>query len=197
MKLLCLTAVVFVSTLLLVSVTEVMREEFDSVIYVPEGYTGEPMSILYWLHWHRGNAYACPPRLENPNFIIVAPKFRREADWKNYDLQALIERVESKYPASERWLEGYSRGANGAVWHAAREPNMFSRVTAIAGSYPEPSEPVNNLTLIAGLRDDRWGHASVRYAKDIGAEVKWIDSTHNPYEFYKALDWKLLYGQHN
>lgn len=196
MKFWCLTAVIFVATIALV-VPGVIREESGAIIYVPEGYTGEPTPILYWLHWHRGDAYTCPPRLQNPNFIIVAPIFRREADWKNYDLPALIRRIELKYPASERWIEGYSRGADGAVCHAAREPNLFSRVTAIAGSYPEPPELIDNLTLIAGLRDDRWGHASARYGKAIGVDVKWIDSTHDPFEFYRVLDWKSLYEEHN
>ena len=192
MKLWCLTAVIFVATLALLA-PEAMREESGAIIYVPKGYTGEPTPILYWLHWYRGSAYSCPPRLENPNFIIVAPKFRREADWANYDLPALIARIESKYPASVRYGEGYSRGANGIVHWASKRPDLFSRVTAIAGSYPEDPEPVANLTLIAGLRDDRWGHASARYGKDIGVGVKWIDSTHDPYEFYRALDWKSLY----
>lgn len=190
MKLWCLTALVLVVILLLVVTNQ---KESDAIIYVPEEYTGEPTPILYWLHWYRGSAYDCPPRLKNPNFIIVAPMFRREADWKNYDLPALISRVESKYPASTRYGEGYSRGANGIVYWASKRPDLFSKVTAIAGSYPEDPEPVANLTILAGLRDERWGRASARYAKSISADVIWVDSTHNPHEFYRTLDWESLY----
>ena len=157
-----------------------------AVVYVPPGYDGGPTPILYWLHWYNGSAHHCPYFEMEPDCIVVAPLFRREADWKNYDLEALVRDGEQRWPASERWIEGYSRGAYGAAWHAAQRPELFSKVTAIAGGYPDHPEPPE-IQLFAGARDDRWLESSREYAAAIGSELTLVDSSHDPWEFYSKL----------
>lgn len=191
----CFLAIVSVCGAIRSGGGDTRRDELGAVVYVPEGYNGEPIPVLYWLHWYRGNAYSCPPMDANPNFIVVAPKFNRDAVWKEFDLPALIKQVEAKYPASTRWLEGYSRGANGAVYWASKLPGTFSKVRALAGSYPEPVATITDpLIILGGRHDDRWGSQSKVYADSIGAKVVWVDSTHNPTDFYNQLNWAELYN---
>ena len=188
---------VIVLTLILIAMLLIIRfqsvakltlhDEFGAVIQLPSNYDNRPTRILYWLHGRHGNAYTCPPMRENPNFIIIAPHFNREAMWKDFDLNDLVERVEDKYPASERYLEGYSRGANGAIYHAAKNPGMFAHVNALAGSYFEKQRVYDSLTIIGGLRDDRWKASSQAYADVVGCSVVWVDSTHDPNEFYGTI----------
>jgi len=146
---------------------------------------GDHDTVLIWLHGYRMNSNQCPHT--DADYVVIAPNFRREADWKNYDMRGLAKQVRAEYNPKQLYIEGYSRGAYGAAWHAAENPGMFDKVICLAGGYPTFPDVKDSIMIVGGAYDNRWFEDSRKYAAYLGVELKTVNSSHNPTEFYSAL----------
>ena len=81
-------------------------------------------------------------------------------------------------------IEGYSRGAYGAAFWAAKFPGVFREVRCMAGGYPDYPDVQDPILIYAGTDDEKWKDDSVAYAECLNVAVQWRGSSHNPSEFY-------------
>ena len=146
--------------------------------YVLKGYS--ETKVVIWLHGLNMSADQAP----EGNYLTMAPVCHKD-DWENYDLRPIIN-IAKRYGLPLE-IEGYSRGAFGAAYHASQNPGIFREVRCLAGYYQNFPQVVDPIKLYAGTLD-KWKHSTIQYAKNLGKEVIWVKSTHNHLEFYEAVE---------
>ena len=126
-------------------------------VYLPPGYQpGQKWPVILALHdasGHGGEGPRPRPRglteavrvhPERYPALLVVPQCPPRRDWTGdvaeFALEAL-ERTVNEYGGDRKrvYLAGQSMGAQGAVQFAARYPERFAAVVAVAGRYPDPA----------------------------------------------------------
>ncbi|MBK1877658.1 serine hydrolase [Pelagicoccus mobilis] len=127
---------------------------FDSLVYLPEGYSESDQSWPVLLFLHGGGESGRnlesvkrhgPPALreagEDLPFLLVAPQNPDSRGfWKEDDLVQLLDFVEDRYrvDTDKVYLTGMSRGAYGAWRLAAENSERFAAMAVVCGAAPAP-----------------------------------------------------------
>ena len=116
-------------------------------IYLPDGYETctERYPVVYHLHGWTGNESseiaAMSPVCCARNAITVFPNSspviedRENLPVEDMLIHELIPLIDSLYRTGSRGLSGFSMGGGAAMYYALKYPELFSSVTAYAGTY--------------------------------------------------------------
>lgn len=138
--------------------SNLVNQEVGYNIYLPPDYaiSDKKYPVMYWLHGMNGNESAelwvaeyCAYNLKNAQMIIVFVNGTAMSGyWDSADgalpiesiiITELIPHIDSTYRTisnrTGRVIEGFSMGGQGALFYAAKYPELFCSVIAYAGPY--------------------------------------------------------------
>ena len=126
-----------------------IKLEADYLLYLPKGYDtdiSKRFPLIFFLHgaYERGNdidlvrTAALPavlPKMENFQFVVVAPQCSDNKSWDVEILNELLNNIEKKYRVDKKriYLTGVSMGGYG-TWHfAAKHTERFAAIAPVCG----------------------------------------------------------------
>lgn len=155
-----LTAQAKVDTLTIQSPS--MQKTLKAGVVTPEGYNKKkngPYPVLYLLHGYSGNFsnwLKVPPQkdllqsmADKYNFIIVTPDggysswyfdspIDQSSQYETFITQELVQLIDTKYKIIKekngRFISGLSMGGHGALYLAARHPELYLAAGSMSGS---------------------------------------------------------------
>lgn len=181
-----------------------MRKQIPVCVVLPEGYEASQKSlpVLYLLHGHGGDHLNYLARTDlgkladRHGFMVVCPSAGNNWYWdlehmpeqryETFVSSELVAHVDSAYrtlPGKQgRGIAGLSMGGHGALYLAARHPEVFGAAASMSGGVDLMPFPKNwNLAALLGPQEqhaDRWrAHTVLAHVPQLKAAGMplWID----------------------